>query len=371
MADRQAHPPNILRTSYEHPTGQSWSVQAENTPQDCRLVAASSEKRLITARTPWTSSEPSEAEPHTKEPTAQPFLHSKQVGGTTFRDLVAAIGMLFGLAPQTTHGAHGRARERVIAVARQRRSLLGVAAAVLVLGTGADARAADAQGLIREILGSEAYQCDLPGSALPTDQVAAEGLCAEPLADEAGRPDSLDTMRPSPWDIAEPPEPASTIQTGQIARILLWALIITGVALIAMEVARRLTFGGGRQGEPTLSGNAGSMAGAASADPTDADLDLAAAEALADAGAWSTAIHTLLLAAVLRLPDRLGNAFPESWTGRELLDRVAMPEDPAADLAHLVRASEAVHFAGRPASQSDYAHCRQRYRQFLQWARAN
>ena len=111
--------------------------------------------------------------------------------------------------------------------------------------------------------------------------------------------------------------------------------------------------------------------GDTSTDPSEPDGDFAMADALAEAGAWSKAIHALLLAAVLRLPDRLGNAFPASWTGRELLSRVPMPDDPADDLAYLVRASETAHFAGRPASEADYALCRERYRRFLTWAGAH
>lgn len=238
-----------------------------------------------------------------------------------------------------------------------------------MLTIGANAQAADAQRLIREILGSGSYQCHLPGSASTADPVAAEVACIEPAA----RPvqDDVDPMRPAPWEFVEPEPPASTIETGQFFRVLLWTVIIAGVALLAIEVARRLQLASGRQKDPGLTGDATASTEEAFADPLEADGDFAVADALAETGAWSKAIHALLLAALLRLPERLGNAFPTSWTGRELLHRVPMPDDPAEDLAYLVRASETAHFAGRPASQSDYAVCRERYLRFLHWAGAN
>ena len=277
--------------------------------------------------------------------------------------------MLHGSAPRTTYGAYGRPDHRVVAGTRLHKCVLGLAAAVLMLAIGTDARAADAQRLIREILGSGSYQCHLPGSDSATDPVAAEVACVEPAA----RPvqDDVDPMRPDPWEFVEPEPPASTIETGQFFRVLLWTVIITGVALLTIEVARRLQSGSGRQRELSLTHDATASMGEPSADQPEADRDFATADALAETGAWSKAIHALLLAALLRLPERLGNAFPTSWTGRELLNRVPMPDDPAEDLAYLVRASETAHFAGRPASQTDYAVCRERSLRVLQWAGAN
>ena len=277
--------------------------------------------------------------------------------------------MLHGSAPQTTHGADGRPDHRAGADVGLRRYLLGLAAALLVLAAGTDARAADPQGLIRDILGSDSYQCHLPGSTPTGDTVVAEAQCIEPASRAAQ--DDGEPMQPGPWEFAEPREPASTIETGQFFRVLLWTVIILGVALLAIEVARRLQLGSGRQKAPMVTGDAMAPTGELTAEPSQADSDFDMADALAEAGAWSKAIHALLLAAVLRLPDRLGSAFPVSWTGRELLNRVSMPDDPAADLAYLVQASETAHFAGRSASQSDYAICRERYLRFLRWAGAN
>lgn len=79
---------------------------------------------------------------------------------------------------------------------------------------------------------------------------------------------------------------------------------------------------------------------------------LDAADALAGQGRYAHAIHELLLG-VLR-----GSAAAERWPAAATPREIAATHMPAEDLRLLVTAAELAHFAGRPASETDYLACR-------------
>jgi len=77
---------------------------------------------------------------------------------------------------------------------------------------------------------------------------------------------------------------------------------------------------------------------------------------LAAAGRHAEAIHSLLLASLREVHRRAGSLAP-AWTSREILYKVALPDDARAALEEIVRAVELSRFGGLPAGEAEYAAC--------------
>lgn len=86
---------------------------------------------------------------------------------------------------------------------------------------------------------------------------------------------------------------------------------------------------------------------------------LAEAEELARAGAFTEAIHQLLLCALSEVRSRLDPDLAPALTSREILRRETVAGAVRDALSQLVAAAEMCHFAGRPANEAGYRHCRQ------------
>ena len=87
------------------------------------------------------------------------------------------------------------------------------------------------------------------------------------------------------------------------------------------------------------------------------DAALAAAE-----GRFGEAIHLLLLRTFEELLTRSGSRLWPGLTSRELVHLAPCPEGARPALAELVFAVEACSFAGKPASETDYLRCQDRFR---------
>jgi hypothetical protein len=88
------------------------------------------------------------------------------------------------------------------------------------------------------------------------------------------------------------------------------------------------------------------------------------AETLARAGRFGEAIHVLLLRTLEALMRGLERPLPRSYTSREILARVHLPDDARAALTHLVTAVEVSHFGGAEPDATDYATCVERFQRF-------
>lgn len=86
---------------------------------------------------------------------------------------------------------------------------------------------------------------------------------------------------------------------------------------------------------------------------------LAEAEELARAGAFTEAIHQLLLCALSEVRNRLDPELTPALTSREVLHRNSVAGAVRDALSQLVAAAEICHFAGRPANETGYRHCRE------------
>ena len=92
-------------------------------------------------------------------------------------------------------------------------------------------------------------------------------------------------------------------------------------------------------------------------------------DALAQSGAFTEAVHRLLLLVQERLRSRIEHGIQVSLTSREILRRARLPQDAATAFATLVAAVEVSLFGMRAANAATYALCREHCRRVLQAAR--
>jgi len=185
-----------------------------------------------------------------------------------------------------------------------------------VLGAAAQAPAA-AGDLAHRILQDPAYQRSLPADAPPPDLPGAP-----------------------PWDLR------------LLFTILLYAALAVVLALAVAWLVRQLGPGRARDAEVAPEGG-----------PAPLQVPLEGPERLAAAGRYAEAIHALLLETLAAL-SRAARLAP-SFTSREILARVGLPDPAREALAGLVLAVEVSRFGGVPAAARDYEVCLDRFHDFL------
>lgn len=82
-------------------------------------------------------------------------------------------------------------------------------------------------------------------------------------------------------------------------------------------------------------------------------------------GRIAEAMHLLLLRSLVELRRGLGITLADSLTSREILQRVALPEDGREALGDLIRRVEYVHFGAKPSALEDYEACRDSYERLI------
>ena len=82
-------------------------------------------------------------------------------------------------------------------------------------------------------------------------------------------------------------------------------------------------------------------------------------------GRIAEAMHLLLLRSLAELRRSLDITLADSLTSREILHRVALPEDGREALGDLIRRVEFVHFGAKPAALADYEACRDSYERLI------
>ena len=111
------------------------------------------------------------------------------------------------------------------------------------------------------------------------------------------------------------------------------------------------------------------VAGAAPPPEPERDRTFDEVDALAAAGAFTEAIHRLLLLVQGRLRHRIEHGFQVSLTSRELLRRAKLPAEAATAFATLVAAVEISLFGMQSANAATYALCREQSARVLAAAR--
>jgi hypothetical protein len=200
-------------------------------------------------------------------------------------------------------------------------------------------------------------------SAVDSDQIQRD----RPLAERAQQ--SLDSVEKDP-DIqhnppeSKPEEPAPTPFAFNLGWLPYAILAVIGVGLAAMLLryaSRR--FAARKSADAKTPPVATSSAVAAPEPERDRTFD--EVDALAEAGAFTEAVHRLLLLVQQRLRSRIEHGLQVSLTSREILRRARLPQDAAAAFATLVAAVEVSLFGMRAANAATYALCRENSRRVL------
>jgi hypothetical protein len=250
--------------------------------------------------------------------------------------------------------------------------ILGAVVAVLAfLAVGVGPARADARGAgepigrpevdtaLRRVIDAE-YQTELP------HERAARLGKAGAAGDAAGRRLRGRELYPGSPGVRRPPRTYSVPMGGGlagIAQLLLWMMVAVVVIMAVIWLVQGLRY---RQADEALApepepGDEGAAARAAMV-----ARPLGDAEALAGQGRFAEAIHALLLRTIEELGRSLPTGLPRSFTSREIIGRVPMPERARSALSELVVAVELCYFGSTVPGAAEYHACRARFQEFAQ-----
>jgi hypothetical protein len=209
-------------------------------------------------------------------------------------------------------------------------------------------------------------------SAVDSDQIQRD----RPLVERAR--ESLGEIKKQPDIQHNPPEPrpAEPVPPRSGPMDLSWLpyaiLGVIGIALavvILRYVQNRLAArkGAGASAKPAAPAAASSVV---AAPEPERDHTFDEVDALAEAGAFTEAVHRLLLLVQERLRGRIEQGIQVSLTSREILRRAKLPGEASTAFATLVAAVEVSLFGMRSANAATYALCRENSRRVLSAAAA-
>ncbi|MDD9905368.1 MAG: hypothetical protein OXT06_17495 [Rhodospirillaceae bacterium] len=161
-----------------------------------------------------------------------------------------------------------------------------------------------------------------------------------------------------------PTEEPTVGNPSPVLKFLLWVLAAVGVVLLAYALLRAVVNYFDRQAQTEglpMADSALANGKEGSAPPNSLDE----IEKLANAGAFSEAVHLLLLKCFEELHRRSIFTSGAAMTSRELLVKAALPAPAQDGLAFIVSAVELGHFGGRQISRATYEQCLSGYRHIL------
>lgn len=165
---------------------------------------------------------------------------------------------------------------------------------------------------------------------------------------------------PDPTQKDDPPSG----KLSPVLKFLLWVLAAVGGILLAYALVRTVVNYFDRQAQTEglpMADSALANRKEGSAPPNTLDE----IEKLANAGAFSEAVHLLLLKCFEELHRRSIFSSGAAMTSRELLVKAELPAPAQDGLAFIVSAVELGHFGGRQISRATYEQCLSGYRHIL------
>jgi hypothetical protein len=141
-----------------------------------------------------------------------------------------------------------------------------------------------------------------------------------------------------------------------VADTLLWLMVLTGAGVVIWSMrdslpmfdrSRKIS---GQQDEIGHRSHSNEM--------VQAQIE---ADDLASQGHYAEAMHLLLLQSLLELKKRLGLAFADSLTSREILRRANISDLAKKVLGNIIHTVEFTHFGEKSAGRDDYITCRDQF----------
>lgn len=201
-------------------------------------------------------------------------------------------------------------------------------------------------------------------SAVESDQIQRNRPLAERARDSIGEIEKQPDIQHSPPvpQPEEPPPSRLSLDLSWLPYIILAVIAVALVFVLARYAGHRFA--------------ARNTAAAKAAAPVATSSVLAAAEperdrtfdevdALAESGAFTEAVHRLLLLVQERLRSRIEHGIQASLTSREILRRARLSQEGSTAFATLVAAVEISLFGMRAANAATYALCRENSRRVL------
>ena len=209
--------------------------------------------------------------------------------------------------------------------------------------------------IVQKELSGPQYQSELPGVG------AVQGRPTT-LDEGTFEPPSNEPPSPLPDQTETPIGPF--LELGEVVRVLLWAIILVGGALLAFQIVT-VFMRRARQdpSEPHVADDQESSVPDFSGRQLDETM-LDKADGLARGGKYGEAIHTLLLHSFDELQRVADRNLSQSLTSREIVTIANLTTDAKAALAFLVGLVELSHFGGRVCGEPEYRKAREHYRQF-------
>jgi hypothetical protein len=266
---------------------------------------------------------------------------------------------------------------------------LGTIAAAL-LAAVASAKAEDSQQAVESAVGGDRIQRDRPvaentedsqhaiesavgGDGIQRDRPAGEsdaGSKAQSPGDAERTRKSLSDQDPDIQHDPPQPRPDETESRSTGSMNLSWlpyailAVIGIGLAFVLLRyVSHRFAGRNGAAAKTTVAPAATTRVVTAPEPERDRTFD--EVDALAASGAFTEAVHHLLLLVQERLRSRIEHGIQVSLTSREILRRAKLPQEAATAFATLVAAVEVSLFGMRAANAATYALCRENGRRVL------
>ncbi|CAM5765897.1 hypothetical protein LMIY3S_01637 [Labrys miyagiensis] len=180
--------------------------------------------------------------------------------------------------------------------------------------------------------------------------------------DLPGNKNEVVTPRTEPRQTERPRSRFGDFMLGDFIRFLLYGALAVGIAFAIWTMRDRLPTLGRRRLVARQEGVQ------AARDATVERMVVAQMEAdeLARQGRIAEAMHALLLRSLIEVRRRLNVSFADSLTSREILRALSLPELGKLSLADIIRRVEVVYFGEHPASEQDYAACRESYERLTQ-----
>ena len=237
-------------------------------------------------------------------------------------------------------------------ISARRRSIWFSALIAALLIAAAPARSEDAQ---------QAVESAVAGDQIQRDRPLAE-RARESLGELNKQPD-IQHSPPVPRD--EEPETPSHMSF-DLAWLPYAILAVIGIALafVLLKFLGNRIAGRNAAAAKAAAPTATSSVLAPQAEP-ERDRTFDEVDALAESGAFTEAVHRLLLLVQERLRGRIEHGLQVSLTSREILRRARLQGEGATAFATLVAAVEVSLFGMRAANAATYALCRENSRRVL------
>ena len=214
------------------------------------------------------------------------------------------------------------------------------------------AQAEDPQEAVESAVGSDQIQRDRPLSERARQSV-----------DDVGKQPDIQHDPPQPRPI-EPPAPVSrgTMDLSWLPYVILGVIGIGLAYLLLRYAANRYA---ARKGAAAKAAAPLATSTVVAAPEPERDHTFDEVDALAESGAFTEAVHRLLLLVQERLRGRIEQGLQASLTSREILRRARLPQEAGTAFATLVAAVEVSLFGMRAANATTYALCREHSRRVL------